>query len=76
MVIYFIGTDDGGLFIYNPIKDKCHRYTIDKSNPNLNIHAIWSNDTYLWIGTYSKGLYRINHKTNMSSIYPILKKTA
>lgn len=70
----FIGTDDGGLFIYNPIKDKCHRYTIDKSNPNLNIHAIWSNDTYLWIGTYSKGLYRINHKTKYVEHIPYFEK--
>lgn len=28
----FIGTDDGGLFIYDPILDKCERYIVDKTN--------------------------------------------
>ncbi|RHH84925.1 hybrid sensor histidine kinase/response regulator [Bacteroides caccae] len=70
----FIGTDDGGLFIYNPAKDECQRYTIDKSNPNLNIHAIWSSDTYLWVGTYSKGLYRINHQTKDVEHIPYFEK--
>lgn len=70
----YIGTDDGGLFIYNPATDKCHRYTIDKSNPNLNIHAIWSNDTHLWIGTYSNGLYRINLKTKFVEHIPYFEK--
>lgn len=70
----FIGTDDGGLFIYNPTEDKCHRYTIDKSNPNLNIHAIWSNDTHLWIGTYAQGLYRINLKTKHVEHIPYFEK--
>lgn len=70
----FIGTDDGGLFIYDPILDKCERYIVDKNELNLNIHAIHSNEQYLWIGTYAKGLYKVNHKTKKVEHIPFLKK--
>lgn len=62
------------MFIYDPILDKCERYIVDKNELNLNIHAIHSNEQYLWIGTYAKGLYKVNHKTKKVEHIPFLKK--
>ncbi len=58
----YVGTDDGGLFLYNPATGKSSSVTIDKDIPNLNIHAVLSTGEYLWVGTYSNGLYRMSLK--------------
>ncbi|MDE7126458.1 MAG: response regulator [Bacteroidales bacterium] len=56
----WIGTDDGGLFRYDPSGDSCSPVTVDNEIPNLNIHALLDDGQYLWIGTYSNGLYRMD----------------
>ncbi|MCM1176290.1 MAG: response regulator [Bacteroides sp.] len=56
----WIGTDDGGLFQYDPEEDRCRPVPVDSEVPNLNIHALLADSDYLWIGTYSNGLYRMD----------------
>ena len=53
----WIGTDDGGLFLYNMASGQCQSKILDKDFPNLNIHALLKDDDGLWVGTYSHGLY-------------------
>lgn len=67
----WIGTDDGGLFLYDPEKDRCRPVSVDKNIPDLNIHALLAVNNNLWIGTYSNGLYRMNLDTGEISHDPI-----
>lgn len=59
----WIGTDDGGLFLYDPQHKRCTSVLLDSNIPNLNIHAILTDGENLWVGTYSDGLYRMNLST-------------
>lgn len=59
----YIGTDDGGLFIYDPSTDICTPVKIDPSISNLNIHALLDDENKIWIGSYSNGLYKKNKLT-------------
>lgn len=56
----WIGTDDGGLFRYKSAGDRLEPVIVDPQIPALNIHALLVDGDYLWIGTYSNGLYRMN----------------
>lgn len=56
----WIGTDDGGLFRYKSAEDRLEPVIVDPQIPALNIHALLVDGDYLWIGTYSNGLYRVN----------------
>lgn len=82
------GTDDGGLFRLAKGGGKPEKIIIDRQNPNLNIHALLPDGRYLWVGTYSQGLYRYDklsgdseHFRNFSngestaseSVYSLLK---
>ncbi len=53
----WIGTDDGGLFLYDMASGQCQGKILDTDFPNLNIHALLKDDDGLWVGTYSHGLY-------------------
>lgn len=66
----YIGTDDAGLFVYDPEKDITMPVQVDPENANLNIHALLIDGPYLWIGTYSNGLYRLNRSTSETEHYP------
>ncbi len=59
----WIGTDDGGLFKYDPAKDEYADILIDPEVPNLNIHALLSDKGTLWVGTYANGLYKADTKS-------------
>ncbi len=55
----WIGTEDAGLNLFNPA-------TQTFSNPFLqdkNIHSLLVDGDQLWVGTFSKGLYKINLRT-------------
>lgn len=65
----FIGTDDGGLFLYDPSTDICSPVTIDAKVSNLNIHALLNDEGTLWIGSYSNGLYRKDKHTGQIKHY-------
>ena len=58
----WIGTDDGGLFLYDMGSGICQEKTVDRDIPNLNIHALLKDGDGLWVGTYSKGLYLLDTK--------------
>ena len=70
-----IGTDDGGLFIYDPHKDITKPILIDKDNAKLNIHALLAEDSVLWVGTYSNGLYKMNLETGTTEHFPRVSDT-
>lgn len=53
----WIGTDDGGLFRFNPTTGTSRPVTVDKELQNINIHALCADGVNLWVGTYGRGLY-------------------
>ena len=55
-----IGSDDGGLSLYNNITGEYHKVIIDENHPNLNIHCIYPDGQKYWIGTYGRGIYLID----------------
>lgn len=59
----YIGTDDGGVFVYDPKSDICSPIRIDKQIPNLNTHALLKTGSTLWVGTYGNGLYKVDLST-------------
>lgn len=55
-----VGSDDGGLSLYDPPTGSYERLTIDPDNRNLNIHSIFVDYRDIWVGTYGNGLYRLD----------------
>ena len=54
----WIGSDNGGLFRYDPVRKTAVRLPGRLST--LNIHALLRQGDYLWIGTYSQSLFRLH----------------
>ena len=68
--IVWIGTDDGGLNKFNRYEKTFEKIIIDRENEMpLNIHALFLDENWLWIGTFSRGLYRLNIKTGKINHY-------
>lgn len=63
----WIGTEDKGLFHYNPATGKMQAF----KSPMIyhNIHGMCLDDHYLWVGTFSKGLNRIDLNTHAVKHY-------
>lgn len=63
----WFGTEDAGLYNYNPENGSVTPFT----HPSLyhNIHGIYRDGDYLWVGTFSKGLNRIDLKTRQVKNY-------
>lgn len=57
----WIGTEDGGLNLFDPKTKKTR--AIAKDILYHNIHGLCIDGEYLWVGTYSKGLYKLHLKT-------------
>ena len=57
----WVGTEDRGLFRYNPVSGSIQPFT----HPDLypNIHGLCKIGDELWVGTFSGGLCRINTRT-------------
>lgn len=69
----WIGTDDGGLFLYDMNSGVCQERIVDRNNPNLNIHALLKDsDGLLYVGTYSKGLYLLDTRNGKTRHWPDL----
>ena len=65
----WIGTEDNGLSLFDPRNNKF--LPTDEALKNLytNIHALYADGEYLWIGTFSKGLNKYNLKTKSLTTY-------
>lgn len=63
----WIGTEDKGLFNYNPVTGIIKPFT----NPAIyhNVHGLCLDGDFLWIGTFAKGLNRLNLKTKQIKSY-------
>ena len=57
----WIGSDNGGLFRYDPVRRTATRLPGQFST--LNVHALLRQGEYLWIGTYSQNLFRLHVRT-------------
>lgn len=62
----WIGSDDGGLSLYNPTTERYRSVVVDYVYPNLNIHSLLIHDGALWVGTITHGLYRVDLATMRS----------
>ena len=61
----WIGTEDAGLNLFNPATQTFTKpFLQDK-----NIHSLLVDGDKLWVGTFSKGLYKINLKTKAMRSY-------
>lgn len=60
----WIGTEDNGLNLFDPVKNEFLPLPLPLQSLYTNIHALYADGDYLWIGTFSKGLNRFNLKTN------------
>jgi len=71
--VVWIGTDSG-LCRYDPLTGKIVVYSNNETNNVLTTTSIKSliedSDGDIWIGTWSKGLYRYSPKTNQFYAYP------
>lgn len=63
----WIGTEDQGLFNYNPTTDEIKPFR--HAEVFHNIHGLCLDGDYLWVGTFTGGLNRINLKTNQVKNY-------
>ncbi len=78
--IIWIGTDDGGLYQFNPKNNSSKRVRIGGKSEPLNIHALLTENNTLWVGTYESGLYKYNidnghieHLPHIPNVYAIEK---
>lgn len=63
----WIGTEDKGLFRFDPAAGTLQPYLPGEIHPN--IHGLCRDGAYLWVGTFAGGLYRINLRTGARRHY-------
>ena len=63
----WIGTEDKGLFCYDPVTRTMKAF----QHPSIyhNVHGLCLDDNYLWVGTFSQGLNRIDLRTKSVKAY-------
>ncbi|MBR7036118.1 MAG: response regulator [Bacteroidales bacterium] len=63
----YAGTDGGGLFVYDEQAKRVKNYTYEtgiQGNTFDNVvTALCSDDEYIWIGTYTNGVFALSQKT-------------
>ena len=64
----WMGSDNGGLFRYDPGKGTASRHVPAHFAPK-NIHALLRQGDFLWVGTYSSDLIRLNVRTGQEKVY-------
>lgn len=62
-----VGSDDGGLSLFNVYDDSYRKVRI--GSDNLNIHSILAEDNVVWVGTYESGLYLLDRNLNVRRKY-------
>lgn len=73
----WIATEDGGLNYFDPQQEKVQIFLPQKNKNSLSYHNIRSlllDGDHLWIGTFSKGLDRLNLKTGLFTNYQNVKE--
>ena len=69
----WIGSDNGGLFRYDPVRNTAARWTASSGwtqrLATFNIHALLRDGDDLWVGTYSENLLRLNVRTGQVKVY-------
>ena len=63
----WIGSDNGGLFRYDPIRKTAVR--MPGPFAALNVHSLLRQGEYLWVGTYSNSLFRLQVHTGAVKRY-------
>lgn len=63
----WIGTEDKGLFNFNPHTRRLTPFSSPKIYPN--IHGLCLDGNYLWVGTFSGGLNRLDLRTHQVKNY-------
>ena len=64
----WMGSDNGGLFRYDPVKGTATRQYPARLALK-NIHALLRQGDFLWVGTYSSDLIRLNVRTGQEKVY-------
>lgn len=59
----WVGTEDSGLNLFDPVQNEFLPLPPPLQSLYTNIHALYADGDYLWVGTFSKGLNRYNLKT-------------
>ncbi|MCQ2959155.1 MAG: response regulator [Bacteroidales bacterium] len=74
----YIGTDGGGLFVYNKQKGSIENYTYESGFQGYSfgnaITSLVSDGKYIWIGTFNHGIYALSLTSNKLSFYKELSK--
>jgi len=68
----WVGSDNGGLMQYDPSSDKALRtWSPNRGNKlsSYNLHSLFIDGDYIWVGTYAGGVNRINMKTGQTKVY-------
>lgn len=65
----WIATDDGGLNCYNPSSKSFVNYPGRSVMAPMNIHALCIVGNYLWTGTYTSGIVRLDLRTGSTKTY-------
>lgn len=59
----WVGTDDGGLSLYDPAVREFVDFADRLALAGKNVHALLCEGDYLWVGTYTSGIYRLHIPT-------------
>lgn len=65
----WIGTEDNGLNLFDPQRGEFLPLPKPLQSIYTNIHALYADGDYLWVGTFSKGLNRYHLKTGKLTTY-------
>lgn len=61
---YYIGTEDGNIYLYNSDKNQLNKLTTEADRIYKVVRSIAGNDTIYWIGTRNQGLWRCKREGN------------
>ncbi|MGL5682617.1 MAG: hybrid sensor histidine kinase/response regulator transcription factor [Marinifilaceae bacterium] len=60
----YIGTDNNGVWRYNPTNGQLSKLPVMGNGTELNVHALTCDTNTLWIGTFENGIIKYNLLTN------------